>query len=171
MSYKDTYVIFNEENDLWAYEKMKGYVTNDKIDFSFYDAHDIKSLVQTESEESIKKQVGKRLAKASQAIVIIGDNDKNFSQFFRWEIEVVLKRDLPIIAINLNNKRRIDNDRCPSILKDKYVVHVPLEMKIIKYALENFPEEYFASASHLEGPRYYNDDIYHQLGLSPSKSS
>ena len=81
----------------------------------------------------------KMLASAKHAIVLIGENTKNLFKFVRWEMELALKKDIPIIAVNLNDKRRIDPDRCPSIIRDEYVVHISFNMKIIKYALDNFP--------------------------------
>ena len=40
MSYRDkTYVIFDGDNDIWAYGFMKGWKKNEHIDFDFDDAH------------------------------------------------------------------------------------------------------------------------------------
>ncbi len=45
MSYRNrTYIIFDGDNDMWAYAYMKGWKTNDQIDFNFYDAHDLRTL-------------------------------------------------------------------------------------------------------------------------------
>ncbi|MFZ1895266.1 MAG: hypothetical protein WAU59_14485 [Rhodoplanes sp.] len=42
MSYKDpSYVIFDGDNDKWAYGYMKGLKQNDRVDFDFRDAHDL----------------------------------------------------------------------------------------------------------------------------------
>ncbi len=51
MSYRNkTYVIFDGDNDMWAYAFMKGWKQNDNIDFSLYDAHDIRPLTLTPRE-------------------------------------------------------------------------------------------------------------------------
>ena len=43
MSYRNkTYVIFDADNDYWAYARMKGWKTLRNIDFNFHDAHDLK---------------------------------------------------------------------------------------------------------------------------------
>ena len=45
MGYKDpTYVVFDGDNDKWAYAYMKGWKKNQNIDFDFRDAHDIDSM-------------------------------------------------------------------------------------------------------------------------------
>lgn len=166
MSYRNkTYVIFDGDNDIWAYAYMKGWKVNENIDFNFYDAHDIKPLTDRASEETVKSRLRERFSSAKQVIVLIGEHTKNLYRFVRWELEFALKLDLPIIAVNLNNKREFDSDFCPPILREKYVVHVPFKMKIIKYALDNFPEEYHKRKIDDVGNRYYRDEIYKNLGL------
>jgi hypothetical protein len=59
----------------------------------------------------------------------------------------------------------MDQDRCPPILRNHYAVHVPFKMKIIKYALDNFPNEYANRDLSAGGDRYYNDNVYRKLGL------
>jgi hypothetical protein len=166
MSYRNkTYVIFDGDNDMWAYAYMKGWKENERIDFNFYDAHDIKPLSDRASEETVKERLRERFSSAKQVIVLIGENTKNLYRFVRWEIEIALKLDLPIIAVNLNQKRAYDPDRCPPILRDKYVVHVPFKMEIIKFALDHFPYEYARRNPSDSGGRYYPDEVYRKLGL------
>ena len=166
MSYQNkTYVIFDGDNDMWAYAYMKGWKENDNIDFNFYDAHDIRPLTDRASEETVKQRLRERMASAKQAIVLIGENTKNLFRFVRWEMELALKKDIPIIAVNLNNKRRMDSDRCPSIIRNEYVVYISFKMKIIKYALDNFPTEYNGRDPEEKGDRYYKDEVYEELGL------
>lgn len=166
MSYRNkTYVIFDGDEDMWAYAYMLGWKKNDNIDFNFFDAHDLKPLTQSASEETIKRRLRERLSNTKQAIVIIGPNTKNLYRFVRWEMEVCKKLDIPIIAVNLNGKRGQDADRCPAIIRDEYVVHVSFKMKIIQYALDNFPDEYRRRGPNDKGPRNYPDSVYQKLGL------
>ncbi len=78
------------------------------------------------------------MANAKQVIVLIGSSTKNLYKFVRWEIELALKKKLPIVAVNLNNSRNIDLDNCPAILKGEYVVHVPFKMKVIRLCQSNW---------------------------------
>lgn len=166
MSYRNkTYVIFDGDKDMWAYAYMKGWKENENIDFNFYDAHDIRPLTDRASEETVKQRLRERMASAKQTIVLIGENTKNLYRFVRWEMELALKKDIPIIAVNLNDKRQMDSDHSPSIIRDEYVVHISFNMKIIKYALDNFPTEYNDRAPEEKGDRYYKDEIYEELGL------
>lgn len=72
-----------------------------KIDFDFYNAHDLNNLRDGSSEETIKTKLKERLKNTKQAIVLVGENTKNLYKFVRWEIDVAMSMDIPIIAVNL----------------------------------------------------------------------
>jgi hypothetical protein len=152
---------------MWAYAFMKGWKSNENMDFNFYDAHDIRPLTARASEETVKRTLRARFSNAKQVIVLVGENTKNLYRFVRWEIEIAEKLDLPIIVVNLNGRRDMDPDRCPSILKKWTAIHVAFKAKIIQFALDGYPEAYSSiNASELGQPRYYSDSIYTQLGLT-----
>lgn len=166
MGYRNkTYVIFDGDNDMWAYAYMKGWKKNENIDFDFHDAHDLNVITDRASEETAKRKLRERFSSAKQVIVLIGEQTKNLFKFVRWEIEIAQNLDLPIVAVNLNKKRTYDDDLCPAILRDQYVVHVSFNAKIIQYALDNFPDEYAMRDPNKSGNRVYNVDIYKKLGL------
>lgn len=165
MGYKDTtYVIFDGDDDYWAYARMKGWKALKNIDFDFRDAHDINRLRDYSSEKTVKRKLRERFKYADQVVVLIGESTKNLYRFVRWELEVALNWDLPIIAVNLNGKRSIDDELCPPIIKKEFVAHIPFKMKIIKYALDSFPSEYHQGDED-EGARYYPRKIYRDLDL------
>jgi hypothetical protein len=65
-------------------------------------------------------------------------------------MEIALKLDLPIIAVNLNGMCNYDSERCPPILRDKYIAPIPSKRDDIKYASDNFPDEYAHRNPHLD---------------------
>src|SRR5215204_1939815 len=79
---------------------------------------------------------------SSAVIVLVGQNTKNLYRFVRWEIDLALELDLPIIVANLNEKRTQDRDLCPPIIRDECVVYVPFKMRAIKMALDNWPSQF-----------------------------
>ena len=165
MSYRNkTYVVFDGDNDMWAYGFMKGWKSNENMDFNFYDAHDIRPLTDRASEETIKLRLRERFSSAKQAIVLVGENTKNLYRFVRWEIEIVQKLEIPIIVVNLNGKKEMDSELCPAILRNWPAVHVPFKMRIIQHALDNFPAEY-PKLNKLEGWRVYSATTYQSLGV------
>ncbi len=167
MGYRNkTYVIFDGDNDIWAYKYMKGWKVNERIDFNFHDAHDVFPLTyRAVDERYIKGKLRERFKTAKHVIVLIGDSTKNLHRYVRWEIEVALALDLPIIAVNLNKLRKQDNQKVPAILRDEYAVHVSFNLKIIKYALDNFPTEYNKRTIWDKGPRSYPKSVYDYLGF------
>jgi hypothetical protein len=166
MSYRNkTYVIFDGDNDMWAYGYMKGWKSNENMDFNFYDAHDIRPLTDRASEETVKNALRARLLNAKQVIVLVGENTKNLYRFVRWEIEIAQNRKLAIIVVNLNGLRKMDPALCPAILHGWLAAHVAFRAKIIQHALDNFPDEYTRLRASASGPRYYADEVYKGLGL------
>jgi hypothetical protein len=102
-------------------------------------------------------------------VVIVGENTKNLYRFVRWEIQLSIDKDLPIIVTNLNGIRTFDANRCPPILRDHCAIHVMFKMKIIKHALDGFVTWYNGSnRDSRSGWRYYTDDVYTQIGLGPA---
>jgi len=168
MSYKDkTYIIFDGDNDKWAYGRMKGWKALETIDFDFEDVHDEYPLTDRANDEAyIKGKLKKRFANARQVIVLIGEQTKNLYKYVRWELEVAQELNIPVIAVNLNGDRAQNTKTCPPIIRDEYVVHIPFKMKIIKYALDNFPSEFRRRDTSTIGARSYNDSVYDNLGLN-----
>ncbi|RWD70884.1 TIR domain-containing protein [Mesorhizobium sp.] len=165
MGYRNkTYVIFDGDNDMWAYGFMKGWKQSEHIDFDFFDAHDVNGIRDGSSEETVKRRLRERLANTKQAIVLIGENTKYLYRYVRWEIDMCLEREIPIIGVNLNNSRRID-DRCPPILRNKDAMFVAYRARIIAYAMDEYFEK-FKSAYRGHGDDWhYRDTIYSDLGL------
>tara|TARA_R110002096_G_scaffold393541_1_gene588565 strand:+ start:676 stop:1188 length:513 start_codon:yes stop_codon:yes gene_type:complete len=168
MAYRNkTYVIFDGDNDMWAYARMKGWKALKNIDFNFIDAHDLKPLTQqAKSEAYIKGRLLERIKNAKQVIVLVGEKTKNLYRFVRWEIEQSQNLDLPIVVANLNKTRSIDNTLCPPILKGGNAVHISFRMKMIKYALDYWPTYYNNSVDKTKSDDWhYPASVYKELGL------
>ncbi|MFC4387839.1 TIR domain-containing protein [Gracilibacillus marinus] len=143
MAYRNkTYVCFDADIDMNYYRTLQMWKQNSKIDFSFSNAHEINKLMPYSSEETIKRKLRERMLNTKLLIVLIGEKTRNLYKYVRWEIELALKLDIPIIAVNLNKKNRIDMDRCPPILRDKPVVHIPFTQSAIVHAFKEWPIQY-----------------------------
>lgn len=165
MSYRNkTYVIFDGDSDIWAYGRMRGWNTLQNMEFDFHDAHDINALRDGSSEDTVKRKLRERLAYAKQAIILIGENTKNLYRYVRWEIECCIEMGIPIIAVNLNGRRIMDDNLCPPILKNKSAIHVAFKMKIIQHAMDDFCENFYKYANTKDNYRY-PDNTYIQLGI------
>lgn len=165
MGYKNkTYVCFDADNDMNYYRLMQAWKENEKIAFDFQNAHDINNIRDGSSEETIKKKLRERLENTKVLVVLIGDHTKNLYKYVRWEIEYAIEKDIPIIAVNLNMKRNLDNNLCPPILLEKLAIHIPFGQKIMNYSLNKWP------ILHVEykgigkiSPFSYEDSVYESL--------
>lgn len=168
MSHREpAYVIFDGDSDRWAYSYMRGWKQNERVDFDFNDAHDLDNMTaRAQGEEYVKRHLKERMKQSKSAIVLIGNSTKNLYTFVRWELELARELDLPIIAVNLNGLRQQDNSLVPPIIRDKTVVHVSFKMKIIRHALDNWPNEYRRLWNNGDGARYYADSVYRDLGIT-----
>ena len=137
-----TYIIFDGDKDYWAYARMKGWSALPNIDFNFENAHDLKSIRDYSQVETVKRTLRQRFSTAGQVVVLIGEETRNHHRFVRWEMDVALGLDLPIIAVNLNGMREMDDELCPPIIRREFAVHVPFKLAIIKHALQHFPSQY-----------------------------
>jgi hypothetical protein len=154
--------MFDGDKDMWAYAYMKGWKKNRNIDFDFHDAHDLQKIVNAKSEEYIKGILRERFKNTKQGIVLIGESTKNLYKFVRWEIETAMSLGIPLVAVNLNKKRQIDNEFCPPIIRGTSTMHVAFGARIIKYALDDFCENYSSYKENVDW--YYTKEVYKSLG-------
>jgi hypothetical protein len=169
MSYRNkTYVAFASE-DIHLYRLMEAWRENDKIDFEFFDAHDLFISRDTSQPETIKRNLRERMKNAKQ-VVLIGSLDakkkgSDGSSFLAHEVKVLMEYNLPVVIANHDGDRTIDSNFIPKpfLDADYYTVSVSLQPAIIKYALDNYAST-FASSSN-SGPHYYKSSTYTTLGI------
>lgn len=163
-----TYVAFASE-DIGRYRLMEAWRDNEKIDFNFYDAHDLYISRDTSKPETIKKNLRSRLGNAKQ-VVLLGSKDAKRKgddgvSFLAHEIEVIKELELPIVVANLDGDRKVDRAFIPNLLLDAnyYTLSTSFQPKIIMYALDNYPAYFAGNMS--KGPHQYPASKYEELGL------
>lgn len=169
MSYRNkTYVAFASE-DIHCYRLMEAWRDNDRIDFDFFDAHDLYISRDTSAPETIKRNLRERMKNAKQ-IVLLGSavgrrKGGDGRSFLAHEIKVAIEFDLPIVIANLNQKRTIERLLIPQPLLDAnyYTLSVSFQPAIIKFALDEYVPVYKSSGN--RGPHYYEPHIYTSLRL------
>jgi hypothetical protein len=166
MSYRNkTYIAFDGDNDMHWYRLMTAWKANDGFPLNFHNAHDLNSARDSSQEESIKRQLRERFSNSKLFVVLIGENTKYLTKFVKWEMEVALRLQLPIIGVNLNGSRKMDY-RCPATIRDQLVVYTSFNHNIIEYAMDRWPAEFHSKLrAGSTGNHYYTNDVYRQLGL------
>jgi hypothetical protein len=167
MAYRNkTYIAFDADSDIHYYRLMQAWKQNDNTDFNFHNAHEIHSIQPWSTEDSKKAALRERMSNSRTFILLVGDKTKFQNTYVRWEIEQSLKMGLPVIAVNLDGKRYMDESRCPLILRDKLAVHISFNRALIQYALEHWPQSDASyKAQGKTGPYYFLDSVYKALNL------
>lgn len=165
MAYRNkTYVSFDADSDIRYYYLMKAWRQSDNTSFNFYDSHDINNNYD-KSEASIKASLMERFRNTKVFVLLVGEHTKYLYKYVRWEIEQAIKREIPIIVVNLNGKRYCDDSLCPALAKNALAVHISFNAKILQYALEDWPAFHETNKGEKTGPYYYKDTVYEKLGL------
>lgn len=167
MAYRNkTYVAFDADTDMDYYKTMKMWKANDNLDFDFHNAHELNNLRSTSSEATIKAKLKERLKNTKLMIVLVGEHTKDLYKFVRWEMDVALDMNIPISVVNLNDKKNQDTKKCPPIIKDKLVLHIPFKLKPIKWAIDNWPNriEYWAKQNKIS-PKILTAETYKEMGI------
>lgn len=166
MAYRNkTYVCFDGDEDMSYYRLMTAWKANDNHDFNFHNAHDVNTARDSSAEESIKRQLRERFANSKLLLVLIGEKTRYLTKFVKWEMEVALRLNLPIVGVNLD-KAKQQTERCPPTIKSELAIYVPFGQKIIQYAMNHWPD---SDARHRRagesGPYRYQDSVYNSLGV------
>jgi hypothetical protein len=171
VSYRNkTYVAFASE-DIGQYRMMEAWRDNQRIDFNFYDAHDLNVSRDTSQPETIKRNLRERMKSAKEVVLLGSAHGKrkgsDGKSFLAHEIEVLLEFGLPVVVVNLDQDRTVDKKLIPDPLlqADYYTVSVSYQPKIIKFALENYAVNFDVSRRTKSGPHQYGADVYSKLGL------
>lgn len=166
MAYRNkTYVSMDADNDIHYYRLMQAWKQSDRTSFNFHDAHDLNTIYD-KSEASIKAGLQERFRNTKVFVLLVGDHTRYLHKFVRWEIEQAMKRELPIIGINLNGHRQQDSDRCPPILRDELAIYISFNSKILEYALDHWPGSHTAKRrENTTGAFHYKPSVYQGLGL------
>jgi hypothetical protein len=148
---------------------MEAWKANEHIDFDFFDAHDLFVSRDTSKPETIKRNLRERMKNAKQ-VVLLGSSDGkrkggDGQSFLAYEIDVIIEFNLPVIVVNLDQNRSVDERFIPKPLLDKkyYTISTSYQPKIIQYALDNYVAAF--SKSDKRGAYQYKPEVYTGLGL------
>lgn len=168
MARSSTYVVFDGDNDGWAYQYIVGWGKNKNLDFVFKNSHDIDTMTsQAQDEAYVKRNLKARMAGSTEVMLLIGEKTKHLYRYVRWELDLALEHGLPIIAVNLNKMRTVDDDRLPPILRGECVLHIAYRYRAIKHALNIWPAMFrgLNATERAKGARIFTATTYSDLGL------
>lgn len=166
MAYRNkVYVAFDGDEDMPYYRMMTAWAADTKNDFELNNAHDLNKSYDSSSEESIKIQLRDRFANSKLFIILVGQHTKYLRKFVKWEIETAIRLEIPIIAVNINGKKKAD-DLMPTLLLNNLSLVIPYKEAAIKYAMDHWPISDETHRKQNDNGQYsYKDKVYESLGI------
>jgi hypothetical protein len=160
------YVAFDGDEDMAYYRTLLMWKANENIDFDFYNAHDLYPARDSSLSDSIKAQLHQRMLNSKVMLLLVGARTKYLRVFVPYEIRLARRLDIPLVVANINRLRDYDPTRCPSAVTENEIntVHISFEAKIIKHALDHFPDEY-RTITRPSSKLAYPASVYRSLGL------
>lgn len=169
MSYRNkTYVAFASE-DIRSYRLMEAWRDNDNIDFSFVDAHDLATALDTSRPETIRRRLRERLNNAKQVVLLGSATCKSkagkTSSFIHYEVETIVALNLPVVVANLDGDRKVNRNFIPQAFLDEdyHTLSVSFQPTIIMQALDHYAVTFPMNTA--TGPQQYGSDVYTSLDL------
>ena len=159
-----TYVAFDADSDIHMYRLMQAWTANDGNDFDFNNAHDLTTIREDSGEDAIKRSLRERMNNSKIFVLLVGEETKRLRKYVPWEIEIAQKADLPIIVVNLNKKREMDPQLCPTALQTALAVHIPYGQDIMQIALDgwaNYHAQFRREGK--DGPSSYTAETYQKI--------
>jgi hypothetical protein len=169
MSYRSkTFVAFASE-DLQLYKLMETWREKEHINFSFFDAHDLRAADDPSEPETLKARLRDRLKTAEQAVLIGSPTAKSEggdgSSFLSHEVEAIIEANLPVVIANHDGDRGINLDFIPQpfLDADYFTMSVSFQPVIVQCALDDYTSDFADSTK--QGPRRYKPRVYEDMGL------
>lgn len=170
MSYRNkTYVAFASE-DIASYRLMTAWKANKRIDFNFFDAHDLNIARDSSQTATIKRRLRERLSNAKQVVLLGSAAAKRKGgdgrSFLAYEVETIIALNLPVVIANLDGSKTgvAANQPKPFAAANYYTMSVPFRPAIIKFALDDYVPA-FLSPTHPSGDHHYTATTYQRLGI------
>lgn len=153
---KRIYTIFDHGSDLLMYSELKKQSTINGLSCNFIMVDYCNGMPNNNFEHKIIAS----LKSSSVILVLVDENSKYLGGYYDFEIEQALKLNKPIIVSNKNNMRSIDFGNCPIRLRDKFVLHISSELKIILLALQVWPIYFEKNITKGYHSVYFDDSVY-----------
>lgn len=110
----------------------------------------------------IVEHIGNSISNSYAFVVIVSEHTRN-SSYICIEIQKAIEFKKPIIVINSNGGRFVDESLCPQLLIDNVSLHIAFNEKILLKALKDWPQYYTNNIQSLSKAYYYKESVYNSL--------
>lgn len=156
---KKVFVCYDKITDATYFDMLEAWLSED-VQFVTYDPQP-ERVNTPKTIANFITAINERIKSVEAFVLLVSESTRNLEYNMMAELNVALANDIPIIAINVNGLRSMDDTNCPSLLKEKHVLHIAFDSKAFKTAIDVWPNYY---RDHLNdenlGPRYFKDTVY-----------
>ena len=160
MASKNKIYVSFDADDLLYFNMLQAWCASETMEFVHYT-----SVLDESANPRIIEGIKEKIAKTSCVIVLVSDHTVSLGVRMKTEIEKSIELRRPIIVANLNGKRSIDNDLCPTALKRQMALHISFNAKIINRAISSWPSYYEQNKDQRNGAFFFKPEVYKELGL------
>jgi hypothetical protein len=161
---KPVFVIFDAP-DQGAYAIMRAWYDAGDLTYPLTDARDL-DLGRNNVPAAAMETLAERIKDARAVVLLVGDGVADPPREIQWQLDLVKEHDVPMVCINLNNRRKHDHKRLPRTVLRLCALHVSPHAKIVQLALDKWPEEYRTMGpDELKTQRAYGDAVYRRFYL------
>lgn len=164
MAHKIKIYVSFDADDILYYNMLQAWCDSDTQEI-FHQTLNIAENTSQRIVDNLVKSLSEKIEKACCFIVLVSDHTTSSGSQLKLEIEKALELDKPIIVVNLNGKRSIDTDLCPSSLKDQFALHLSFNAKIIQKGIDTWPVFYEKNKRDKSGAFFFKAEVYKELGL------
>jgi len=131
---------------------MKGWKSNENMDFNFYDAHDIRPLTTEPPRKRLGRRSDRDLRTQSKRLFSSAKIQRIFTDSFAGRLKSPRRTSLPIIVVKPQWWPTDGFGPLSSHSSQLARAHVAFKAKIIQHALDKFPDEYYRIQASAFGP-------------------
>ena len=164
MSYRKKIYVSFDADDILYFNMLQAWLASDTQEIVHHTLNSVDSPSQRIAE-NISNSLKEKIRATSCFIVLVSEHTVSLGSQMKTEIEKAIELGKPIIVANLNGKRSIDKDLCPTILHLQLAVHLSFNAKIIQRAIDTWPTYYELHKDNSSGAHFFKPEVYKNLGL------
>ena len=158
---KRVFFSLNHEADATPYRNLLRWLSMNNVEISPWTTADFSREAQFGGDSPHQPDLVDQVVNSDYVVVIVGDSQIDPEGLDTQALNAAAWMKRPIIALNINQLKDIDNDRFPKLIADQLVLHIPMEGQAIKHALQSWRDEAFRVRTMGQvGPVHYTSDIY-----------
>lgn len=160
---KKIYVVFDVD-DIIYFNMFQAWCTGETQELIHFETS-VWNNVNSRKTDGAENSILEKMRNVSCVVVLVSAHTNPLCPQIQAEINNAIRLNKPIIVVNINGKRSIDNDLCPSALKNYMAIHISFNAKIMQKAIDVWPDYYDQNSGNGSGAYFFKPQVYQNLGI------